>query len=173
MISVFFWKDNTCNNTFVEYGMVFGVTNSSNPTLWDSGIALAGLLDLHSRLKLWRSGHESPHLLQDGVRHGIQADAKDLVGLHQKLDSCMDPMDPEGHPDGSIVNIASRKLAPASVNVDNALIIGQAIKRFWEGLAREVSLHQKMWAWQYHSKLFRLVTQVYDLNAIYSLVIVI
>ena len=57
MISVFFWRDNTWHDTFVEYGMVFGVTSSSNPTLWDLGTALAGLLDLHSRLKLWRSGH--------------------------------------------------------------------------------------------------------------------
>ena len=130
MISVFFWKDNTWHDTFVEYGMVCTcrVTSSSNPNLWYSGTTLAGLLDLHSRLKLWRSGH----WVATFVARCIQADAKDRVGLHQKLDSCMDPMDPERHPDGSIVNVVSGKLAPASVNVDNALIIGQTMLEDFE-----------------------------------------
>ena len=47
----------------------------------------------------------------------IQADAKDRAGLCRKFDSCIDPMDSKVHPEGSIVNIVSRKLAPASVNV--------------------------------------------------------
>ena len=47
----------------------------------------------------------------------IQADAKDRDGLRRKLDSCIDPMDSKAHPEGSIVNIVSGKLAPVSVNV--------------------------------------------------------
>ena len=47
----------------------------------------------------------------------IQADAKDMAGLCRKLDTCIDPMDLKKHPEGSIVNIVSGKLAPASVNV--------------------------------------------------------
>ena len=114
-------------------------------------------------------------MLQDGVGHGIQADAKDRVGLHQKLDSCMDPMDPERHPDGSIINMVSRKLAPASVNVDNAVIIGQTLLEDFE----------KAWPERFHCtqenesmtvscKSVQIGdSQVYDLNAIYSRVMVI
>ena len=81
-------------------------------------------------LKIWALSRYI--CLQDGVGHGMQADAKDWVGLHQKLDSCMDPMDPEGHSDDSIVKIVSRKLAPASVNVDSAVIIGQVLLENFE-----------------------------------------
>ena len=53
----------------------------------------------------------------------IQADAKDRAGLRHKLDYCIDPMDSKEHPEGSIMNIVSGKLAPASVNVENAVMI--------------------------------------------------
>ena len=62
----------------------------------------------------------------------IQADAKDRAGLRRKLDSCIDPMDSKAHPEGSIVNIVSGKLAPASVNVENAVMIGETMLEDYE-----------------------------------------
>ena len=112
--------------------------------------------------------------MQDGVGHGIQADAKDRVGLHQKLDSCMDPMDPEGHPDSSIVNIVSRKLAPASVNVDNAVIIGQEMLEDFVKAWPERFLCTKNESMAVSCKSVQIGdSHVYDLNPIYSRVIVI
>ena len=72
----------------------------------------------------------------------IQADAKDRAGLRRKFDSCIDPMDSKAHPEGSIVNImniVSGKLAPASVNVENAVIIGETfVGRFREDMAGRI-----------------------------------
>ena len=62
----------------------------------------------------------------------IQADAKDRAGLRRKLDSCIDPMDSKAHPEGSIVNIVSGKLAPASANVENAVMIGETMLEDYE-----------------------------------------
>jgi hypothetical protein len=47
----------------------------------------------------------------------IRDDTKDIIGLRRKLEVCMDPIKPEDHPDGSLVNIVSSKIVPASVNV--------------------------------------------------------
>ena len=105
----------------------------------------------------------------------IQADAKDWAGLSQKLDSCVDPLDPEGHPDGSIVNIVSGKIAPESVNVDNAVMIGEAMledfEKSWpEGFYSSIS--KKVETMAVSRKAVQIGdSKVYDLNAIYSRVI--
>ena len=62
----------------------------------------------------------------------IQADAKDKAGLRRKLDSCIYLMDSKAHPEGSIVNIVSGKLDPASVNVENAVMIGETMLEDYE-----------------------------------------
>ncbi|KAG1651806.1 Zinc finger CCHC domain-containing protein 4 [Nymphon striatum] len=105
----------------------------------------------------------------------IQADAKDRAGLRLKLDSCIDPMDSKEHPEGSIVNIVSGKLAPASVNVENAVMIGETMLEDYE----------KTWPEGFNSTISKKVetmaascksvkigdSKVYDLNEIYSRVI--
>ena len=54
----------------------------------------------------------------------IQADAKDRAGLRHKLVPCIDPMDLVGHPENSIFNIVSGKLAPASdLNAVDSIVI--------------------------------------------------
>ena len=100
-------------------------------------------------------GAKPPYLLQDRVCMGemeeeetgatrvqlyhkeeakakIQADAKDRAGLRRKLDSCIDLMDSKEYPEGSIVNIVSGKLAPASVNVEHAVMIGETMLEDYE-----------------------------------------
>ncbi len=54
------------------------------------------------------------------------ADAKDRDGLHQKLNTCLQPLDPNEHPGESTVNITSGKIALPTVNVDSAVRIGEA-----------------------------------------------
>ena len=62
----------------------------------------------------------------------IHADAKDRAGHRRIFDSCIDPMDSKAHPEGSVVNIVSGKLAPASVNDENAVIIGETMLEDYE-----------------------------------------
>ena len=85
----------------------------------------------------------------------IQADAKDRAGLRRKLDYCIDPMDSKEHPEGSIVNIVSGKLAPASINVENAVMIGENMledyEKTWpEGFNSTIS---KWRQWRHHANL--------------------
>ena len=102
----------------------------------------------------------------------IQADAKDRAGLRRKLDYCIDPIDSKEHPEGSIVNIVSGKLATASVNVENAVMIGETMLEDYE----------KTWPEGFNSTVSKKVeascqfvkigdSKVYDFNAVYSRVI--
>ena len=105
----------------------------------------------------------------------IQADAKDRAGLRRKLDSCIDPMDSKAHPEGSIVNIVSGKLAPASVNVENSVMIGETMledyEKTWpEGFNSTIS--KKVETMAASCKFVKIGdSKVYNLNAIYSRVI--
>ena len=105
----------------------------------------------------------------------IQADAKDKAGLRRKLDYCIDPMDSKEHPEGSTVNIVSGKLAPASVNVENAVMIGETMledyEKTWpEGFNSTISKNVETMAAS--CKFVKIGdSKVYDLNALYSRVI--
>ncbi|KAI9545272.1 hypothetical protein NQZ68_037142, partial [Dissostichus eleginoides] len=59
----------------------------------------------------------------------VRADTKDRDGLHQKLDTCLHPLNPNTHPGESIVKITSGKIAPPTASVDSAVKIGEAIDR--------------------------------------------
>ena len=105
----------------------------------------------------------------------IQADAKDRAGLRRKLDYCIDPKDSKEHPESSIVNIVSGELAPASVNVENAVMIGETMledyEKTWpEGFNSTIS--KKVETMAASCKFIKIGdSKVYDLNAIYSRVI--
>ena len=79
--------------------------------------------------------------MEEEAKARIQADAKDRAGLRRQLDSCIDPMDSKAHPEGSIMNIVSGKLAPASVNIENAVMIGDYFGRLREDMAGRIQQH--------------------------------
>ena len=54
----------------------------------------------------------------------IIRDADDRQSLHRTLLSCINPMDPDTHVTGSLLNIWSGQVAQPNVNVDRALDIG-------------------------------------------------
>ena len=64
----------------------------------------------------------------------MEADAKDRAGIRQKLDTCIDPLDPTKHPNG-LVNIASGRVAASAVNVYDAVRVGENLqadfKSYW------------------------------------------
>ena len=84
-------------------------------------------------------------------------------------------MDSKTHPEGSIVNIVSVKLSPASVSVENAVMIGETMledyEKTWpEGFNSTIS--KKVETMAASCKFVKIGdSKVYDLNIIYSRVI--
>ncbi|KAI9536072.1 hypothetical protein NQZ68_037037 [Dissostichus eleginoides] len=102
----------------------------------------------------------------------VRADTKDRDGLHQKLDTCLHPLDPNTHPGESIVNITSGKIAPPTASVDSAVKIGEAmLEQFemtWpEGFYNTISSKVKTMATTTKSITIG-DSKMYDLNVIYS-----
>jgi hypothetical protein len=63
----------------------------------------------------------------------IREDTKDRIGLLLKLEVYMDLiMKTEDHPYGSLVNIVSGNITPASVNVDSTVKIGEEMLKGFE-----------------------------------------
>ena len=84
-------------------------------------------------------------------------------------------MNPKDHHEGSLVNIVSGKLAPGSVNVENAIVIGKAMLKVFENTWLEgfySTISKKIEKMSASSKSVKIGdSKVYDLNAIYSRVI--
>ena len=55
----------------------------------------------------------------------MKRDMEDRLSLRETLKSCIDPLDPDSHPDGKLLNIVTGHIAPDYVNVWNAVSIGQ------------------------------------------------
>ena len=176
------WSDQFIESTFMRYGHsaggITGITLKS--------IALkVWALSRHICCKIESDMMELEEEETDATRlqrhhkeeskARILADATDRAGLRQKLETCTDPMDPKEHPEGSLVNIVSRKLAPASVNVENAVMIGEAMLKDFENTWPEgfySTISKTVETMSVASKSVNIGdTKVYDLNAIYSRVI--
>ena len=52
-----------------------------------------------------------------------QSDAADREKLRERLTTCIDPSNPDDHPN-HLVNVVSGKIAAAAVNVDTATSVG-------------------------------------------------
>ena len=176
------WSDQFIESTFMRYGHsvggIIGITLKSKALkIW----ALSRHICCKIESDMGEMEEEEPGATRVQLYHKeeakarIQADAKDKAGLRRKLDYCIDPMDSKEHPEGSIVNIVSGKLAPASVNVENAVMIGETMLEDYEKTWPEVfnsTISKKV---ETMAASYKLVTigdsKVYDLNAIYSRVI--
>ena len=49
----------------------------------------------------------------------------DRESLRHTLSECIDPMDPDSHPAGAFINIATGAIAHTSVNIDDSVTLGQ------------------------------------------------
>lgn len=54
----------------------------------------------------------------------INSDSQERQSLHLTLSECIDPMDPDSHPDGALINVVAGFISPANVNIDTALTKG-------------------------------------------------
>jgi len=176
------WSDQFIESTFMRYGhsagRITGITLKSNALkVWALSHHICCKIE-SDMMELKEEETDATRLQRhhkEESKARILADATDRAGLRQKLETCTDPMDPKEHPEGSLVNIVSRKLAPASVNVENAVMIGEAMLKDFENTWPEgfySTISKTVETMSVASKSVNIGdTKVYDLNAIYSRVI--
>ena len=79
----------------------------------------------------------------------IKADGKDRHALRDKLESCIDPLDPSQHPSDGLLNIVTGKVVThPSVNVHNAVQLGLT----------QMETFEKTWPEGFHNTIPRTVT---------------
>ena len=54
----------------------------------------------------------------------IKTDAQDHQSLRVTLQECIDPMDPDSHSDGALLNVVTGTVAPQDVNIVRAVTLG-------------------------------------------------
>ena len=104
----------------------------------------------------------------------IAADKKDRESIQRSLALGIDPLDPDQHPNGKLLNIATGELAHEDVNAHNALEVGQTM----------VKCFRKSWPSGFYDKLSKpivtmndkkkhvvLVGKMYDQEMIYARII--
>ena len=145
------WSDQFIESTLMRYGHsiggIIGITLKSKALkIWALSRHICCKIESDMReMEEEETGVTRVQLYhKEEAKAMIQADAKDRAGLCGKRDSCIDPMDSKAHPESSTVNIVSGKLAPASVNIENAVMIGETIledyKKTWpEGFSNTIS----------------------------------
>ena len=172
------WSDMYIESTFMRYGHgpggIIGITlKPSTLTRW--------ALSLHIVSRLVQDVTEMSNETQENVLshkeeapHRVSADNVDRQKLMSKMENVIDPLDPSQHPP-SIVNIVTGRIAPDSVNVDNAIAIGtKQLKEFEsalpEGFHNTISKKvTTMATMKKHVKVGNM--PVYDTSLIYTRVI--
>ena len=174
------WSDMFIETTYMRYGHgpsgIIGTTTKPE-TLKTWALSMHACTTLITDL-LDMDGSRSDavkftHKEETSAR--IRADASDRASLRRTLTSCIDPLNPDAHPPGSIINIATGKIASAEVNVDEALQTGKD----------QMTTFQTGWPETFYNKISREVktcasrkkklligdTPVIDQEAIYARVI--
>ena len=125
------WSDMAIETTFMRYGHskggIIGITLKPE-TLKTWAYSLHGCHQLLNDLNDMRNKNTVPiqttHKEESPSR--IQSDMKDRCGLRNKLELCIDPLNPELHPKEGIVNIVTGEITKeASVNIDQVVKIGE------------------------------------------------
>ena len=133
------WSDMFIEFTFMRYG--HGKKGIIGVTLKPETLKIWGLsLHICSRIEEDITNIVSPEKVDSQNQHKeehkgrITADARDRERIRKKLELCIDPLDPEKHPN-EVINVASGQLAAQSVNVDLALELGsEAMNKFISAL---------------------------------------
>jgi len=104
----------------------------------------------------------------------IISDAKDRDKIREKLLTCIDPLDPTGHPAG-LINVVTGRIAPETVNAHDAVDTGNG----------QLASFEKSWPGGFNASLSKMVVtmavkrksvkvgnnNVYDTSLIYSRVL--
>lgn len=135
------WSDMAIETTFMRYGKgrngIIGITlNPSSLKTWAYSLHTCnGIVNDLNQMRGETSTAQTSHKEEMPAR--IKADAKDRKALQDKLELCLDPLDPGQHPE-HLVNIVSGKVVGhPSVNVNNAVAIGktqmESFEASWPG----------------------------------------
>ena len=73
---------------------------------------------------------QSTHKEEAGAR--MKRDQTDRENLREAFAGCVDPLDPDTHTEGELMNICNGEVAPLDVNVHESLEIGQHLMRDFE-----------------------------------------
>ena len=122
--------------------------------------------------------NEKPSCIQtthkEEAKARISADRADREGLRRKLDMCINPLDPEEHPE-TIINVVNGMIGPPSVNVDKTIDIGtRQMEEFERKLPDSFyeSISKKIETMAITKKSLKLgESKVYNTELIYSRVI--
>lgn len=129
------WSDMYIESTFMRFGHshggLTGLTMNSNATKrWS--LSLHSCSRLAHDIQAMRDNIQQPSVYhKEESRAQIRSDAHDRQSLQKKLEHCIDPLDPTGHPK-ELFNIATGELASSTVNVDEALALGKQSAEAYE-----------------------------------------
>ena len=123
------WSDMYIESTFMRFGHsqggLTGITLNSNATQrW--ALSLHSCSVLTHDIQTMRDNIDQPrkyHKEESPAR--IRMDSADRLKLQQKLEHCIDPLDPNGHPQ-ELFNIVTGQIASTSASVDKAVQLGKA-----------------------------------------------
>ena len=77
------------------------------------------LRDMSDRVPTLQSTHK------EEASARMKRDRTDRENLREALAGCVDPLDPDTHPEGQLMNVCNGKVAPPDVNVHEALEVGK------------------------------------------------
>ncbi|KAJ4944771.1 hypothetical protein JOQ06_013311 [Pogonophryne albipinna] len=133
------WSDQFIESTFMRYGHsvggIIGITLKPEALkIWALSRHICCKIESDMKnMEEEETNTTKVHLYhKEEAKARVRADTKDRDGLHQKLDVCLHPLDPNTHPGESIVNITSGKIAPPTASVDSAVKIGEAMLEQFE-----------------------------------------
>ena len=125
--------------------------NHVQMTKWALSFAICGEVcsSLHSM-----SENEPPtaKVHKEESTKRIAADKKDRESIQRSLALGIDPLDPDQHPNGKLLNIATGELAHEDVNAHNALEVGQTM----------VKCFRKSWPSGFYDKLSKPIVTMND-----------
>ncbi|KAL8566826.1 hypothetical protein ACOMHN_052224 [Nucella lapillus] len=152
---------------------IVGVTqNPQTVATWS--YSQHAVITLTGDLQTMTEEDRTPKLVHKEESNGrIKTDAQDRQSICSTLLDCVDPMDPDSHPDGALMNIVTGAIAQQDVNIDRALILGQeqveASESSWpEGFYN--LLKNRVVTFSGNRKAVKVIA-VIDQEAIYAIVI--
>jgi len=173
------WSDMFIESTFMRYGHspggIVGITlKPSSLKRWALCLHICSqLVKDVSELKT-NGSQVSVTVHKEEMPARKQSDAGDRQNLRERLATCIDPLQPENHPDG-LVNIVTGRMSPNIVNADISVGIG----------VKQMKEYEEQWPDSFNKPLSKQVvtmavsrkqikvgqTPVYDTGLIYSRVL--
>ena len=126
------WSDMFIETTWMRKGhgpggIIGNTENTETMATWvysmDAVMTLTGDLKKMGNINEVECKEKHKEEFPSRIRH----DGNDRRAIQQSLSSFIDPLNPELHADGSLLNIVSGQVANEGVNVDNSLEIGKSM----------------------------------------------